>query len=156
MLPKGWGVTSSIASLFGVGCLTSPFVRVDRPIDVRGVVVALVDQTCRHDTDSRSPQGEAIDLRLTIRIRNTGLLNARFDQAAIRLTGNGETATPRDSTSATIVRPGSSRDLDLRFVGSGRLSCDTPMTIALNDALQAGTSKRAGYSIAFLARDSNR
>jgi hypothetical protein len=55
-----------------------------------------------------------------------------------------------------IVRPGSFCDLDVRFVGSGRLSCDTPMTITLNDALQAGTSKRAGYSIALLARDSNR
>jgi len=155
MSPKGLGAWSIVA-LLGVGCLTSPFVRIDRPVDVRGVVVALVDQTCRHYTDPSAPQSEAIDLRLTIRIRNTGLANATFDQGAIRLIGSGEMMTPRDSASVTIVRPGSSRDLDVRFVGSGPLSCDTPMAIALDDALQGGPSKHAGHSIAFLARESNR
>ena len=150
------GIVLSLAALCGVGCLTNPFVRIDRPVEIRGVVVALVDQTCRDHSDSKPPYSDLLDLRLTIRGRNTGLANATFDLAGIRLIADGMTLTPHESTGAAIIRPGSSRDLDVHFVGSGALACDKPMAIALNDALEVGSSGRSTHEIAFLAGNLNR
>ena len=120
------------------------------------MVVALVDQTCRDYSDPKPSHSDVLDLRLTIRVRNTGLANATFDRARIRLIAGDMTLTPREFTSAAIIRPGSSRDLDLHFMESGTLACDRAMAIALNDALDLGASGRSTRTIAFLARSSNR
>jgi hypothetical protein len=79
-----------------------------------------------------------------------------FDRAGIRLIADGMTLTPRESMSTMIVRPGSSRDLDLHFMEGGALACDRPMAIALNDALDVGASGRSTRTIAFVARSSDR
>jgi hypothetical protein len=139
---------------FGVGlsCVTGPFAHVDRPVVVRGVVVALNDESCRGRADPSRPQDGLLALDLTLQIRNTGLQNASFDPSGLRLLSNGTAMVPIAATPVDTIRPGSAQRLHVHFAGEDPLACERPMTLVLDRALTEGAAPVTGKSIALVAR----
>ena len=136
----------------GLGCVTGPFAHVDRPVVVRGVVVALTDENCRGRADPIRPGNGLLALDLTLQIRNTGLENATFDPGGLRLLSNGVAMAPIAATPVDMIRPGSGQRLDVHFAGEDPAACDRPMTLVLDHALTEGSAPVTGKSIAFVAR----
>lgn len=139
---------------FGVGlsCVTGPFAHVDRPVVVRGVVVALIDESCRGRADPSRPGNGLLALDLTLQIRNTGLENAWFDPGGLRVLSNGTAMAPVAATPVDTIRSGSGQRLDVHFAGEDPFACESPMTLVLDQALTEGAAPVTGKSIAFVAR----
>jgi len=149
---KVWAILLSITFGVGLSCVTEPFAHVDRPVVVRGVVVALIGESCRGRADPSRPGNGLLALDLTLQIRNTGLENASFDPGGLRVLSNGTAMVPVAATPVDTIRPGSGQRLDVHFGGEDPFACDRPMTLVLDHALTEGATPVAGKSIAFVAR----
>ena len=149
---KVLAILLSITCGVGLGCVTGPFAHVDRPVVVRGVVVALIDESCRGRTDPSRPGNGLLALDLTLQIRNTGFENASFDPSGLRLLSNGTAMAPVAVTPVDTIRPGSGQRLRVHFAGEDPFACEEPMTLVLDHALTEGAAPVTGKSIAFIAR----
>jgi hypothetical protein len=149
---KVLAVLLSITCGVGLSCVTGPFAHVDRPVVVRGVVVALIDESCRGRADPSRPGNGLLALELTLQVRNTGLENASFDPGGLRVLSNGTAMAPVAAAPVDTIRPGSGQRLNVHFAGEDPFACDEPMTLVLDHALTEGATPVTGKSIAFMAR----
>jgi hypothetical protein len=147
-LPRVLPALISISIVFGaIGCAPR-YVKSDGPVQADGVVVSLVAEDCRDETDE--PQGgvpedaaaptdiSALDLQLTLEVGNAGASPIIVDPHHVMLQVGGDLADPSTTDGVDSLPPGGKRVIQVRFHKASRQPCDETMQVVLNRMARMG------------------
>ena len=142
---------SAFATAAG-GCAAQAFVLTDSPIQVGGVSVALVGQSCDRQIDPNWSYADILGLDLQIRITNSGPSGMTFDPSATRLLADGESRLPHRADGPNAIAAGESRTFTVHFLErDANLACNVPMALTLGRAAMVGGASVTLAPISFLA-----
>ncbi len=141
---------SALATAAG-GCVPQAFVRTDGPVQVGGVSVALVGQSCDREIDPNWSSADLLGLDLRIRVINSGPSRLTFDPFATRLLADGDTFSPHRADGPMAIGAGESRTVTVHFLErDDNLACNVPMALTLGRAVSVGGVSVTLRSISFL------
>lgn len=129
------------------------FVRTDPPATARGVSVALVGRQCDRQVDPNwQTYADVLGLDVDLRVTNSGAAAMTFDPAKVRLLADGRARAPHRSDSAETIASGASRSFTVHFLEhDDNLACNVPMTLAVGDAAEIGSTPVPLGPLGFLA-----
>ena len=145
-------ITSTLIAAGGLACVSSHFAQLDRPVVMRDVAIGLLDERCTYRPTPARPEQPALNVEVTMQVRNTGLLDATFAPGGISLLADRTELPAMATDETTIIRPGFTRTFTLRFEGPEPIGCDAPMAVVLDRALEPPRSETAKHVLRFRGR----
>jgi hypothetical protein len=143
-------VLGTLGGLLG-GCLASPFVRNDGPVQAAGVTLSLMDQRCSVDSEDWNTYEDTLDLGMRVAVRNGTQQPISVTPGNFRLMAGRLARPPISPPAARQIAPGGTEIIAVEFRRPGDGRCDEEMSLAVENAVRVGGEPVSLKPVTFVA-----